>query len=73
MRTPGHKEPQADENFEPESSAYSLANYKSLLEDLTPPVRADERVEWVRQSYQRFFDKVVEIETLMGRPFVEIG
>jgi hypothetical protein len=32
------------------------------------PASHEERLEWVRKSCERFFEKVREIDALMGRP-----
>jgi hypothetical protein len=34
--------------------------------ELTPPVEYSDRIEWVRKSYERFIEKVLEIEALRG-------
>lgn len=34
--------------------------------DFAPPVDYSDRIEWVRQSYERFIEKMLEIEALRG-------
>lgn len=36
----------------------------SSLDDLTVPLSHEERLEWVRKSCERFFEKVREFESL---------
>jgi hypothetical protein len=74
LRTPGQKDvPPAGTDAESKATtgANQLVSYQPLLDDLTAPARFDERLEWVRQSYQRFFDKVLEADALLGRSTFE--
>lgn len=34
--------------------------------ELAPPPEYPDRIEWVRKSYERFIEKVLEIEALRG-------
>jgi hypothetical protein len=34
--------------------------------ELAPPAEYPDRIEWVRKSYERFIEKVLEIEALRG-------
>jgi hypothetical protein len=34
--------------------------------ELAPPSDYTDRIEWVRKSYERFIEKMLEIETLRG-------
>lgn len=38
----------------------------STLEDLSVPGNHEERLEWVRKSCERFFEKVREFETMVN-------
>jgi hypothetical protein len=41
--------------------------------ELVPPVSHTERMEWVRKSAQRFLEKVLEKEALVGAPPTDIS
>lgn len=38
----------------------------SSLDDLSVPLSHEERLEWVRKSCERFFEKVREFETMVN-------
>lgn len=38
----------------------------SSLDDLSVPLSHEERLEWVRKSCERFFEKIREFETLVN-------
>jgi hypothetical protein len=48
-----------------EQSGKPVVNYVPSPE-LAPPPEYTDRIEWVRQSYERFIEKVLEIEALRG-------
>jgi hypothetical protein len=50
-----------------------LVEYKPAEEQLVAPLGHTERMEWVRKSYERFFEKVVEKEALFGAPPIDLG
>lgn len=41
--------------------------------DFVPPQGHPERLEWIRQSYERFLAKLLEKEELVGAPPSDIG
>jgi hypothetical protein len=41
--------------------------------DFVPPNSHPERMEWIRQSYERFLAKLLEKEELVGAPPTDIG
>jgi hypothetical protein len=41
--------------------------------DIVPPNSHVERLEWIRQSYERFLAKLLEKEQLVGAPPTDIG
>jgi hypothetical protein len=49
-----------------------LIEYKPA-EELLAPNGHSERMEWVRKSYERFFEKVLEKEALFGAPPADFG
>lgn len=50
-----------------ERAGQPVVNFVPSPELVTPPDYAD-RIEWVRKSYERFIEKVMEIETLRSGP-----
>jgi hypothetical protein len=60
-------------------SVSGLQNGQPLIEylpgedHLTAPGGHTERMEWVRKSYERFFEKVLEKEALFGAPPGDLG
>lgn len=42
-------------------------------QELVAPTGHTERMEWVRKSYERFFEKVVEKESLFGTTPPDLG
>lgn len=48
-----------------ERAGQPAVSYKPSAE-LSPPADYSDRIEWVRQSYERFIEKVLEIETIRG-------
>lgn len=53
-----------------ENSTSSEAIYfrPPRMETFNIPANQEERLEWVRKSCERFFEKVREIDALLGRP-----
>lgn len=49
-----------------------LLQYKPADDMVAPPLHT-ERMEWVRKSYERFFEKVLEKEALFGTPPADMG
>ncbi len=46
-----------------------LANFHPpKLDSLNAPNSREERLEWVKKSYERFFEKVREYDALLGYP-----
>lgn len=41
--------------------------------DFKPPASHPERLEWIRKSYERFLQKVLEKEQLVGAPPTDIS
>ncbi len=50
--------------LESDANGQPVVTYVPRVEDFTPPTTREERIEWVRQSYERFFEKVLEKDTL---------
>lgn len=48
-----------------ERAGQPVVNYVASPE-LAPPPEYSDRIEWVRKSYERFIEKVLEIEALRG-------
>jgi hypothetical protein len=48
-----------------ERAGQPVVNFKPSAE-MAPPTEYSDRIEWVRQSYERFIEKVLEIEALRG-------
>ena len=42
-------------------------------DEMVPPLGHVERMEWVRKSYERFLEKVLEKEALVGAPPTDIS
>lgn len=59
-------------------SVNGLKNKQPLIQyipvdQLVAPPGHTERMEWVRKSYERFFEKVLEKEALFGAPPADLG
>lgn len=50
--------------FEKDGNGEHVVSFAANVEELVPPVSHDERIEWVRASYQRFIAKVAELDAL---------
>ncbi|MFN8657524.1 MAG: hypothetical protein U0105_14370 [Candidatus Obscuribacterales bacterium] len=51
--------------FEKDSNGEHVVSFAAAnVEELVPPVSQEERLEWVRASYQRFIAKVAELDAL---------
>lgn len=50
--------------FEKDGNGDNVVSFGAIVDELVPPMTHDERLEWVRQSCLRFFDKVSEYEAL---------
>jgi hypothetical protein len=58
----------AEQNSRNQTSSAAKSFQTPRLETLSMPQNHEERLEWVRKSYERFFEKVREIDALMGIP-----
>ncbi len=46
-----------------------VANFHpARIDSLNAPNSREERLEWVKKSYERFFEKVREYDALLGQP-----
>jgi len=57
-----------EQNDRNQAAAAAKSFQTPRLETLNMPQGHEERLEWVRKSYERFFEKVREIDALMGIP-----
>ena len=59
--------------LDPEKDGAAAVSYGPPVGDLAIPSSAEERIAWVRQSYERFIEKVLEKEALSRQIAMELG
>jgi hypothetical protein len=50
--------------FDKDTNGDHVVSFGAIVDELSPPLSHDERLEWVRASYLRFIDKVAELDAL---------